>query len=74
MDEKKKRMTISMKEKYDKYQDNINNMNLFSSCCGGSRSPQLDVYLEYCLELIYGNDSLKKLYFGSCQYDIDVVV
>ena len=51
MDEKKKQMTTSMKEKYDKYQDNINNINLFSSSCGGSRSPQLDVLSRVLLRV-----------------------
>lgn len=56
---KKKRMSLSMKEKYDKYWDNIDNMNFLLHVALVLDPYNKMCYLEYCLEMIYGNTSSK---------------
>ncbi|KAL4579655.1 hypothetical protein LXL04_015811 [Taraxacum kok-saghyz] len=53
-DEQKKRMAISMKAKYDKYWDNVDNMNylLYVAVVLDPRNKL--AYVSYCIELIYG--------------------
>nr|KAJ0212011.1 hypothetical protein LSAT_V11C400185890 [Lactuca sativa] len=58
-DEKKKKMAKSMKEKYDKYWDNIENMNFMLHIVVVLDPRNKMCYLEYCLELIYGKNSTK---------------
>ncbi|CAI9294056.1 unnamed protein product [Lactuca saligna] len=49
----------SMKEKYDKYWDNIENMNFMLHIDVVLDPRNKMCYLEYCLELIYGKNSTK---------------
>ncbi|KAL4583337.1 hypothetical protein LXL04_007907 [Taraxacum kok-saghyz] len=58
-DEQKKRMVISMKAKYDKYWDNVDNMNyvLYVAVVLDPRNKL--AYVSYCIELIYGKGSEK---------------
>ena len=58
-DEKKKRMAMSMKEKYDKYWDNMDNMNYLLHVAVVLDPRNKMCYLEYCLELVYGKNSSK---------------
>lgn len=58
--EKKKRMALSMKEKYDKYWDNIDNMNFLLHVALVLDPRNKMCYLEYCLEMIYGNTNPTK--------------
>ena len=44
IDEKKKKMTSSMKENYDKYWDNIDNVNFFFAYYIGFRPEKYDKY------------------------------
>lgn len=56
VDVKKRNMALSMKVKYDKYWDNLDNMNfmLYVALILDPRNKLF--FLGYCLELIYGND------------------
>ena len=58
-DEQKKRMAISMKAKYDKYWDNVDNMNylLYVAVVLDPRNKL--AYVSYCIELIYGKGTGK---------------
>ncbi|KAK9079749.1 hypothetical protein SSX86_001422 [Deinandra increscens subsp. villosa] len=53
-DENKKKMAVSMKKKFDKYWDNLANMNplLYVALILDPRDKMF--YLTFCLELIYG--------------------
>ncbi|PWA37837.1 zinc finger BED domain-containing protein RICESLEEPER 2 [Artemisia annua] len=53
-DEKKKNMALSMKEKYDKYWDNMDNMNFLLHVALVLDPRNKLYYLKYCLGLIYG--------------------
>ena len=59
VDEKKKKMALSMKEKYDKYWDNIDNVNFLLHIALVLDPRNKLCYLEYCLGLIYGKHSTK---------------
>lgn len=58
-DEKKRKMALSMKAKYDKYWDNMDNMNvlLYVALLLDPRNKLF--FLGYCLHLIYGTDTTK---------------
>ncbi|GKE77811.1 zinc finger BED domain-containing protein RICESLEEPER 2-like protein, partial [Tanacetum coccineum] len=53
-DEKKKKMALSMKDKYDKYWDNLDNMNFLLHVALVLDPRNKLYYLKYCLGLIYG--------------------
>ncbi|PWA35797.1 zinc finger, BED-type [Artemisia annua] len=59
VDEKKRKMALSMKDKYDKYWDNIDNMNFLLHVALVLDPRNKLRYLEYCLGLIYGMKSNK---------------
>ena len=59
VDEIKKKMAESMKVKYDKYWDNIDNVNFLLHIALVLDSRNKLCYLEYCLGLIYGKHSTK---------------
>lgn len=58
-DEQKKNMALSMKTKYDKYWDNIDNMNylLYVAVVLDPRNKL--AYISYCIDLIHGTGSEK---------------
>ena len=58
-DKKKKKMAKLMKEKCNKYWDNIENMNFMLHIVVVLDPRNKMCYLEYCLELIYGKNSTK---------------
>ncbi|PWA70875.1 zinc finger, BED-type [Artemisia annua] len=62
VDEKKRKMALSMKDKYDKYWDNIDNMNFLLHVALVLDPRNKLRYLEYCLGLIYVGE-LVGLYF-----------
>jgi len=59
VDEQKKRMAMSMKAKYDKYWENVDNINylLYVAVVLDPRNKLR--YVMYCLETIYGKNSEK---------------
>ena len=65
-DEKKKRMAMSMKQKYDKYWDNIDNMNFLLYVAVVLDPRNKIFYLEYCLELIHGKNYPKTKFVLHC--------
>nr|KAJ0212607.1 hypothetical protein LSAT_V11C400199540 [Lactuca sativa] len=59
-DEKKNGMALSMKAKYDKYWDNLDNMNLLLHIALVLDPRNKMFFLDYCLGLIYGTNSEKR--------------
>nr|KAJ0201704.1 hypothetical protein LSAT_V11C600323140 [Lactuca sativa] len=59
IDEKKKKMALSMKAKYDKYWDNLDNMNFLLHVALVLDSRNKMFFLNYCLGLMYGGDNEK---------------
>nr|KAJ0185228.1 hypothetical protein LSAT_V11C900470240 [Lactuca sativa] len=57
--EQKKKMAISMKKKYDKYWDKVNNMNYLLYVAVVLDPHNKLAYVTYCIELIYGKGSQK---------------
>ncbi|KAL7598163.1 hypothetical protein Lser_V15G25053 [Lactuca serriola] len=58
-DEQKKNMTTSMKTKYDKYWDNVDNMNYLLHVAVVLDPCNKLRYVNYCIETIYGKNSEK---------------
>ena len=58
-DEQKKKMALSMKAKYDKYWDNIDNMNYLVYVAVVLDPRNKLAYISYCSDLIHGTGSEK---------------